>query len=234
MKHKTLAYGIAAVAGFIIGVLSTVVSAPAQTRFDRKVREDFFAGFAGNQAALERGMKVTGEALAANPKNAEAMVWHGAGLIFSSGQAFQSGDQARGMDLAQRGLGEMRTGADLEPDNVAVRIPRGAVLFAYSRFLPTPELARPQIVTAVGDFERTLELQKANFDQLGTHPRGELLFGLAEGYSRLGDQAKAQAYFERIERELPETVYAKRAAMWMETKTLPANQTGCVGCHVAK
>ena len=40
--------------------------------------------------------------------------------------------------------------------------------------------------------------------------------------------------FELIRTSLPNTPYAKRANLWMETKSLPANETGCVGCHVAK
>jgi hypothetical protein len=50
----------------------------------------------------------------------------------------------------------------------------------------------------------------------------------------LGNQDKAQSYFERIGKELQGTPYAKRAAIWLETKTLPATQTGCIGCHTGK
>ena len=97
-----------------------------------------------------------------------------------------------------------------------------------------PEMARPLIEEALDDYEHTLELQTDYWSMLGTHPRGELLFGMAEGYSRLGNQAKAQTYFERIVKELPGTPYAKRAATWLETKSLPASQTGCIGCHTGK
>lgn len=46
-------------------------------RFDMLVREDFFSGFAGDADALERAMKKCEEILAKDPKNAEALVWHG-------------------------------------------------------------------------------------------------------------------------------------------------------------
>ena len=46
--------------------------ATAQERFDLRVRTDFFAGFAGNQQALDRAMKLCEEELARNPANAEA------------------------------------------------------------------------------------------------------------------------------------------------------------------
>src|SRR5262245_20290847 len=53
-------------------------------RFDYLVREDYFAGLAGDQAALERAIKTCEEALAKNPKHAEALVWHGSGLMLRS------------------------------------------------------------------------------------------------------------------------------------------------------
>ena len=46
----------------LIAVLFTVTALSA-ARFDDKVRNDFFSGFFGNQAALERGMKVTAEVI---------------------------------------------------------------------------------------------------------------------------------------------------------------------------
>ena len=42
-------------------------------RFDHKVRQDFFAGIAGDKVALARGMKTTEEFLIKNPDHAEAL-----------------------------------------------------------------------------------------------------------------------------------------------------------------
>ncbi len=227
MRRKGVKLALAAAVAFFIGFASTM---RGQERFDLKVRNDFFAGFTGNSEALARGMKACEEELAKNPKNAEALVWHGGGLLFQSGAAFRSGDQQKGMDLWSRALKEMKTAVELEPDNIGVRIPRGATLLTASRFAP-PELGKPLIEDGVADYQHTYDLQKSYFQTLGSHPRGELLFGLAEGYSRLGDPSKAQKYFEQIRRDLPNTVYAKRADSWMQNKSLRADQTGCVGCH---
>src|SRR5579884_1513876 len=87
--------------------LSLAACAFGQERFDFKVRNDFFAGFRGNQAALQKAMKTCEDALEADPKNAYAMVWHGAGVFYESNAAFQAGDQQKGMELFQRGLKEM-------------------------------------------------------------------------------------------------------------------------------
>ena len=98
-------------------------SAAAQQRFDLKVRDDFFAGFTGDNASLNRAMKACEDALRIDAGNAQALVWHGSGLFFESGQAFRAGDSERGMDLYQRGLKEMESAVAMAPDDVAVRVP---------------------------------------------------------------------------------------------------------------
>jgi tetratricopeptide (TPR) repeat protein len=200
-------------------------------RFDMIVRGDFFAGFAGSTARLAKGMAVCERALAANPDNAEALVWHGSGLAFNAGTAFQSGDMTTGGDLWQRGMQEMDKAVALEPDNVGVRIPRGAVLLQASMNMP-PAMARPLVEKGVGDYEHVLALQSAYFGTLGDHPKGELLFGLAEGYSRLGNNDKARLYFSRLIADAPASGQAPRAQAWLTTGSLPTIQgLGCVGCH---
>ncbi len=219
----------------VFGLGITVLGlAAAQERFDMRVRNDFFAGFAGNQEALDRAMKVCEEELARNPANAVALVWHGSGVFFESKAHFQAGDRAKGVEFWQRGLGEMDKAVAMAPDDLAVRIPRGAVLLTASRVLPDADRARPLIEKGVGDFEHTLEIQKAYFDSLGTHPRGELLIGLADGYARLGKDDQATAYFERIRAALPGSAYSASADKWLASKTLAPREAGCLGCHVAK
>lgn len=214
--------------------LAALGMAAAQERFDMRVRNDFFAGFAGNQEALDRAMKLCEDELARNPANAAALVWHGSGVFFESRTHFQAGDRAKGMEFWQRGLGEMDEAVKMAPDALSVRIPRGAVLLTASRSLPNAEMAHPLIEKGVGDFEHALEIQKPYFDTLGTHPRGELLIGLADGYARLGKVEQATAYFERIRAALPDTPYAVSADKWLQTKTLAPREAGCLGCHVAK
>ena len=215
-------------------VLAAVIAMVAQQRFDLKVRNLFFAGFLGDNASLGNGMKICETALTANPKDAEAMVWHGSGVYFRSGQAFQKGDSQTGMDLWTRGSDEMDRAVALAPESIVVRIPRGSVLLTSSHYIPDAEIARTIIEKGVSDFEKTYELQKSDFAKLGTHPRGELMLGLADGYSRLGQTDKAQKWFERIRAELKGTLYEDSANLWFKTKSLPPQQAGCLGCHTGE
>jgi tetratricopeptide (TPR) repeat protein len=169
--------------------------------------------------------------LADNPGHAEALVWHGAGLLFHAGRSFQTGDTQKGLELFQAGLDQMNQAARLAPENVAVLIPRGAVLLTATRTME-PAVARPLLEQAVADYEKVLGIQESYFHTLGDHPRGELLFGLADGSARLGRPGKARAYFERLVKDAPTSGQTVRAQDWLKTGTLPKIVgAGCIGCH---
>lgn len=204
---------------------------PAQAeRFDMQVREDFFAGMAGNQARLDKGMKFCEVTLAKQPQHPEALVWHGAGLLYQAGRLFQAGDMQTGMEMWQRGLNEMETAIKLAPANVAVLIPRAACLNEMSKYIPVPEMADELLTIAVNDYEAVYKLQQPYLAKLTPHARGELLTALATGWHRLGQEAKARPYFELLAKEPAGTAYATTAQTWLDKKTLPAKIT-CAGCH---
>lgn len=202
----------------------------SQDRFDFKVRNYFFAGLAGDAASLEEGMKICEKILATDPKQPEALVWHGMGLVSESRTAFQKGDQQNGAILWQRGLEEMDQAGEMAPNDLGVRIVRGAVLLVASQYLPE-EAAHPLIEKGLSDYEKAYSVQGPDLTHLGTHKSGELMIGMADAYARLGQQEKAQQWFERIQKDLPGTPYAKSAAVWLETKTLAPQQAGCLSCH---
>jgi hypothetical protein len=203
-----------------------------QPRFDELVRVDFFAGVAGDAAALDRAMRVIEQTLAKDPSRADVLVWHGAGLVTRASRAFEKGDAASGAALWQRGLGEMNEAVAHEPENVAVLIPRGAVLLEVSRSFPDPQEAKSLLETGVRDYENVLRLQVPYFRYLSEHARGELLFGLAEGLHRLGERARARTYFERLLTEAKGTEYERTADAWLKDPTgSTARHSGCIGCH---
>lgn len=224
----------AATLSFTIGFVSQIRSEPDAVRFDHRVRTAFFAGFSGDAASLGKAMKVCEEVLAANPKHAEALVWHGAGMFYQSGQLFRSGEREKGMELYEKGLREMDEAVALEPDRIGVRIPRGAILLTASRAMPQNPMRAGLLERGLQDYGRAFEIQRPILDKMGEHPKGELLFGLAEGWSRAGDVAKAQTFFDMIVSEMPGTPYAERANLWLTNRSLPMEKTGCIGCHVGK
>ena len=174
-------------------------------RFDHKVRQDFFAGIAGDNEALARGLKSTEEFLAQNPDHAEALVWHGSGLYSQAGALFRNGgDQAKRMELLMKGQQEMDRAVALAPKTIGVRIPRGAIYLTATRFMGDAPFVKPLIEKGLSDYQAAYEIQKDHLDKLGVHPLGELLFGLADGNLRMGNEAKAKEFFEQIRERLPD------------------------------
>jgi hypothetical protein len=198
-------------------------------RFDMAVRADFFAGFSGDMVRFDRAMALCESVLASEPDHAEALVWHGSGILFRAGQAFQAGDFQKGGELWGRGMAEMSRAVSLQPENVGVRIPRAATLTEASRQMP-PAQAGPVLKLAVDDYEKVLALQAPYFDKLSDHARGELLFGLADGWARLGDQEKARGFFMRLTSSASSSGRVAYAKAWLDG-TPPANVGRCVGCH---
>ncbi len=205
----------------------------AAERFDVLVRADFFSGFAGNKEALDRAMKICEETLREYPKHAEAMVWHGSGNVFLSWQAFQKGDYAGGGQLWILGLNEMEEAVRLAPDNVAVVIPRGATLLVASSRVP-PDKGKALLVQGLSDYEHVRELQKTYFDTLSGHAKGELLFGLADGYNRLQKRTEAGEAFGALLAVGKASGHEKQAQQWLAGGTYEKNAMQCTGCHTSK
>lgn len=210
--------------------IAGLLAAQSPARFDYRVRELYFSGFAGDRNALEKAMAITEETLKSSPDHAEALVWHGGGLFFQSGGKFQSGDSQAGMELFKKGTAMMDRAVDLAPDDIGVRIPRGAGYLTASRSMP-PAIGKPLLEKGVRDFEHSWELQKNALGRFSQHSIGELWFGIADGNDRLGNKAKATEFFEKLKTTLPGTPWAKKAEKWLAGETLSANDGRCVGCH---
>jgi tetratricopeptide (TPR) repeat protein len=231
-RKTTIYYAAAAAAGLLLGLATRPAGAAEPMRTDLMVRNDLFAGFAGNAEALDRAMSTCEKLLGENPNNAGALVWHGAGVYFRAGQHFMKSEPDKGMPLAARGIEEMDRAVALAPDDVGVRIPRGSVLAAAARTMPDSPYRRQLFERVLADYLHIYEMQKDGLGTLGVHPRGELLFTIADAYSRTGQPEKAAEFFGKLAAVNPDTLYAKRAHKWSQSRQpLPLNETGCIGCH---
>lgn len=232
LKALKIAVVSAALLSFSLGFTSA--QNQPEARFDHFVREDFFAGFAGNAEALKRGMAKCEEKLKTEPDHAEALVWHGAGLQFQSASYFQKSEMRKGMELMQKGEAEMERAVQLQPKSISVLIPRAAHYVVFSRYMPNQEQQRAMLAKVIRDYEEVHRQRQPQFDQLSEHSRGELLFGLAEAYLRSGgeeNRAKANALLKWAQQE---TSYAKEATTWLQAAPDAKPSTffhTCVGCH---
>lgn len=213
--------------GLLLGGLMT---AQSEVRFDHKVRDMFFAGFAGDKESLAKGMEITEATLKAEPNHPEALVWHGSGLFFSAGAKFQAGDAEAGMKLFAEGTGMMDKAVELAPKNIGVRIPRGAGYLAASRAMP-PQIGTPLIEKGLSDYMTSWELQKNDLSGFSQHSLGELWIGIADANARLGKTDRAKEFFTMIQQKLPNTPWSKKADKWFAEGKLTGRDGNCVGCH---
>lgn len=197
--------------------------------FEYQVRSDFFDGLRGDVAALDRAVKVCDDVLAKQPDHAEALVWHGAAMMGRARLAFGGGDRATGMKLYQQGLGEMDRAVALAPDNLGVRIPRGAVLLGFAAYVPEPQKSR-LVARGVSDYEVTLARQSPRFGELTLHAREQLLYGLTEGYAVLGQTAKAQATYQRMTADAAGSELLPRAQARAAGQAVDG-PAPCAACH---
>ena len=216
---------------FVLTLIAAALLLNAAERFDSLVRSDFFAGMAGDKAAMDRAMKLCEDTLAKDPKHPEALVWHGSGLIVNSGFAFRASDFQKGGELQARGLNEMAQAVGLAPENVAVLIPRGATLLTMASQLPDPAMAKQLTGQGLGDYEKVYEIQKPYFEKVSAHARGELLYGLASGYNRLGDRDRAKGRFEELLAIGKPSGHEAEAKEFVQTGAFTARPMRCTGCH---
>lgn len=203
-------------------------------RFDEIVRGDFFAGMMGDDARLDRGMKFCEELLDKNPKHAEALVWHGGGLLTRASRAYAKGDSALGERLWERGLKEMDAAVRIAPGHMGIKIGRSATLIglAQAGWDASDARGRALLESALADYETVYRWRRPVFSTLTEHSRGELLFGLASGWSILGEHRKARAYLRLVLLECKDTSYAAEAQRWLGGKPNAVVQHDCRGCHV--
>jgi tetratricopeptide (TPR) repeat protein len=232
MKRALLS--LSATLGLLLGFCSQpreIRAADSQPRLEKQIREDFYAGFRGDHAALDRAMAAARKVLDAQPAHAEALVYLGSATLVLSGHAFlEENDMQKGMELWEKGNAMMDKAVELQPDNIDVRNQRGATLLMASRKVPADWQAA-MLEKSLADFNAILEIHKDHFSALPERVRGELLASLADGYDRSGEKDKSRAQLERIVKELPGTEYAKRAEAWLQDPSYPVEKRTCIDCQ---
>ncbi|MBV9241349.1 MAG: hypothetical protein JO314_05000 [Acidobacteria bacterium] len=204
-------------------------------RFDSIVREDFFAGMFGDTARLDKGMKYCEAVLAKDPKHAEALVWHGGGMLARSAISYRNGDSTAGKLQWEQGLDEMNEAVKYAPDDIGVKIGRSATLIglAQSGWNSQDAQARELLRSALDDYEFVYRSQEKEFSDVDLHSRGELLFGLASGWSILGDHEKTRQYLELIKIWCKGSRYDTEARQWLVGKPRVVTHD-CTGCHISR
>ena len=138
-----------------------------------------------------------------NPRHAEALVWHGAGC--SSGPDRLPGRRhgQRGSNCSRAASREMTDAVSLEPDNVAVLIPRGAVLLQATRTMAPPWPGRCSSRRSA-DYEKVLrDSGERTSTRSATIRRASCSSASPKGAPGSAQAGRTRAYFERLIKDAP-------------------------------
>jgi hypothetical protein len=198
------------------------------------VREDIFKGLMVNDSAgLDVGMDKLEAILAKNPRSGDALAWRAGGLVYRAVRAFEGGDRAQFDALYARAKADFAKAREVgTPQEMgAVLAVHGGVFAVLADRVPV-ELRNDAWTRVRDNYGDLRTFQKAFFDKMPVHFRGEVLSGLAQAEQRLtGTSGSALA---ELLKTMPDTVYATRAAKWQEKPEIAARTSiTCLGCHEA-
>lgn len=180
-----------------IGIGSVSIFAQSDNlKFDSELAADFSRGMSGDAVSLERATQRAGKILAANPQDAQALVWLGSATLARSGQFFMAGNFAEGSKNWKEGRREMDEAAALDGANIEVLMTRGTTYLTASKQFPVKQEAANILKLGVGDFENVVS--NPQFSHFPETTRSRVLLGLADGYERLGDTAKAKTSYQAL------------------------------------
>jgi tetratricopeptide (TPR) repeat protein len=198
------------------------------------VREDTFAGYmVGDMQRFEKAMQYTDRALATNPENPDALVWKGGSKIFLAVRLYEKGENAPAGKLYDEGMALMDKAVHLAPTNGGVYATCGGVLVFFAPRLPD-DRRRAALEKSRQMYEWLYAGQENALAQLPVHLSGEVLSALAETNQRLGNKEAARKYLDQIAQVLPNTPYARSAAMWVSQPEMAGTHPMvCQTCHDA-
>ena len=211
---------------------------PKNIRVSTWVREDIFAGILdGDMARHAIGVKKLDRLLAANPKAADVLSWQGGNALLFAVRAYEArnmatfdAEYARALDLfAQAAALAKQIPAYAE----GIHAITGGSLTVFGDRLP-PKYQREAWLSVRENYSALRELQKARFDRLPVHFRGEVMAGLAQAAQRLGETEKAVTLTQELVAAFPGTPYAVFGKRWLDKpETMAKSKIACVSCHDA-
>jgi hypothetical protein len=179
----------------IIYTASTITFAQTETpKFDAELVSDFSKGMGGDDASLEKAFKKADQILAANPKDAQTLVWLGSAILANSGKKFMSGNIPEGGKLWKEGRTKMDEAVKIDGENLEVLIVRGQTYLSASQQFPVKEEADKLRTLGTADLEKIITLTEGKTDEKPFGIRQQAIKQFVNFYTKTGDKEKAEIY----------------------------------------
>jgi hypothetical protein len=237
------AYAVCMVSKGLISSLigmSLFAQAPATVAFDSRLpvhtilREDIFAGYAGDMDRLVRGERNL-EALLVERPDAKASLtaWKGSIALTRATLAHEAARTAE-FDLQYRKALDLYAEAQrLAPKDVGVLAVTGGSYAVFGDRLPARYRSEAW-AAAYKAYSGIWQAQSGIVDHLPLHVKGELLAGMAQSAQRTGHAVEFAEFLERIVKTMPGTPYASVAQKWTENPSVVSTtKVTCMTCHEA-
>lgn len=196
------------------------------------VREDLFAGYlSGDMETFARGERKLDELLSDNPKSPGVRAWKSSTQYFRAIRAHEAGDSAAFDQGYKEALDTFEALMREAPKDVGVLAIYGGTISTLGHRLPA-RLHASANQRSAEVFLQLEELQKAQFEKMPAHHRGEVLAGVAQGAARSGQDELARTYLTRIVTTLDGTPYAAFARdMLRRPESMRTTKIACNSCH---
>lgn len=147
-----------------------------------------------DSASYETAMAKAEKILAANPKDAQTLVWAGSATLAQSGQVFMAGNFAEGGKLWAEGRRRMDEAVALDGENIEVLIVRGATYLGASAKYPVKDEADKLRALGTADLEKIIGATEGKTAERSAEIRTKSIHLLAKHYEAAGNKEKAEIY----------------------------------------
>ena len=197
------------------------------------VREDIFAGLLENDMQrLARAEKNIQILLQQRPEDKASLLgWQASTILYRAICAHESGRADEYRAQYQRSLALFEKAHGLDRESVAVAAVTGGSFVLLADRLPKEH--QPDAWSrAYNAYQMLWKKQEPAVNKLPLHIRGELLGGLAQSAQRTGRAQEAAQFLEKIQTQLPDTLYASIAQQWKENpESVASTSITCRTCH---
>jgi hypothetical protein len=208
------------------------VSKPEKLTIHTWIREDMFAGLIGRDAAaFDLGLRKLERFLAEHPGDANGLAWKYETYSYYLRADREAGNQdaytrhwTEAQEFKKQALA--KSAADLGP----------LILVAFS------QIFNAQYAAAAADREslfregrellwKIQEAQRAQWDKVPVHMRGELWSLIGFASDQIGDREERDRVANEMIDKLKGSVYEARGHRWLNAKQLDASDAVCLSCH---
>lgn len=215
-----------------VAIAAWAARKPANVSPSIWVREDLFAGYLSNDMEkFARGERKVDQLLAENPNLPGVRAWKASTQFFRAIGSLEAGDRAAFDAQFKEVIDTFEKLTRESPKDVTVLAVYGGMISTLGHRLPAGEQTNANR-RAAEVFLQLEQLQKAQFDKMPMHHRGEVLAGVAQGAARSGQDELARTYLTRIVATLDATPYAALARdMLKRPESMKTTKIACNSCH---